>query len=171
MAKNLTTKSTKMDILFTCIGRRVSLLNSFKKAAKQLGINATFIGTDTAELCSALQLCDKKYLVKHAGHSEYLRELLKIVKNNKVKLLVPTIDLDLKLLAKNKKKFAQLGCCVLVSEPEVVEICQDKRKTFRFLTKKLSLLPPKLDLAVRGSGLYVQSVKKELEICIKIKEK
>jgi len=124
-----------MSILFTCIGRRVSLLNSFKKSARQLGINATFIGTDTTKLSSALQLCDKKYIVNHVGHPAYLRELLRIVKTNKVKLLIPTIDLDLKLLAKSKKKFAQLGCCVLVSDHEVVSICQDKRKTFRFLNR------------------------------------
>jgi carbamoyl-phosphate synthase large subunit len=43
--------------------------------------------------------------------------------------------LDLKLLSANKSKFAALGCRVLVSEPYVVDICQDKRKTYRFLTE------------------------------------
>jgi carbamoyl-phosphate synthase large subunit len=61
--------------------------------------------------------------------------LLAIVRGNSVKLLVPTVDLDLKLLAQNKSKFAALGCRVLVSDPEVIAICQDKRKTYRFLTK------------------------------------
>ena len=28
-----------------------------------------------------------------------------------------------------------MGCCVLVSPPEVVDICQDKRKTYSFLVK------------------------------------
>jgi len=50
-------------------------------------------------------------------------------------LLVPTVDLDLKLLAKNKSKFTAMGCCVLISAPKVVDICQDKRKTYRFLLK------------------------------------
>ena len=27
----------------------------------------------------------------------------------------------------------QMGCFVLVSAPEVIDICQDKRKTYRFL--------------------------------------
>jgi len=61
--------------------------------------------------------------------------LLSIVKANRVKLLVPTIDLDLKVLARNKPKFASMGCRVLVSAPEVIDICQDKRKTYRFLIK------------------------------------
>ncbi len=111
------------------------MLNSFRKAAKQLKINASFLGTETAALSSALQLCDKGFLVKPVEHADYIKQLLSIVKANKVKLLVPTVDLDLKLLARNKSKFAAIGCCVLVSTPEVVEICQDKRKTYRFLRR------------------------------------
>ena len=122
-----------MSVLFTCIGRRVSLLNSFGRAARQLKINASFFGTDTTELSSALQLCDKGFLVKPTTHPAYIKQLLSIVKANRVKLLVPTVDLDLKRLARNKPKFAAMGCCVLVSAPDVVDICQDKRKTYRFL--------------------------------------
>ena len=125
----------KLNILFTCIGRRVSLLESFRRAAKQLKINALFFGTDTTELSPALQLCDEAFLVKPTTHPGYIRQLLSIVKNNRVKLLVPTVDLDLKLLAQNKPKFASLGCQVLVSAPQVIDICQDKRKTYRFLVK------------------------------------
>ena len=125
----------KLAVLFTCIGRRVSLLNSFRLAAKQLKINASFFGTDTTELSPALQLCDKAFLVKPVTHKGYITQLLSIVKANRVKLLVPTVDLDLKILAQNKPKFAAAGCRVLVSSPDVVDICQDKRKTYRFLLK------------------------------------
>ena len=129
-------KANHLSILFTCIGRRVSLLNSFRRAARDLGINASFLGTDTTRLSSALQLCDKSFLVKPIAHPDYINQLLTIVKNNKVNLLVPTIDTDLLSLAKNKAKFAKIGCIALVSEPEVIETCQDKRKTHRFLKRK-----------------------------------
>jgi len=128
--------SNRMGVLFTCIGRRVSLLNSFRRAAGHLKVNASFFGTDTTEYSSALQLCDKAFLVKPVTHPGYIRQLLNIVKTNRVKLLVPTVDLDLKVLAENKAKFAAIGCCVLISPPNVVDICQDKRKTYRFLLKK-----------------------------------
>jgi len=82
-----------------------------------------------------MQLCDKGFIVKPTTHSGYIKQLLSIVKTNKIKLLIPTVDLDLKLLAQSKRKFAALGCCVLVSTPDVVDICQDKRKTYRFLLK------------------------------------
>ena len=133
MAKS---KFDSLSVLFTCIGRRVSLLNSFRKAARQLKTQARFFGTDTTALSPAFQLCDKGFLVKLVTDPDYIKQLLSIVRANKVKLLVPTVDLDLKLLAQNKSKFADLGCCVLISNPKVVDVCQDKNKTYRFLVEK-----------------------------------
>ena len=134
MIKTERGKSKNFNILFTCIGRRVSLLNNFRRAAKELGIRAQFVGTDVTELSPALQLCDKKHLIKPISHSGYIAELLRIVKENKVALLVPTIDTDLQKLADNKARFQKLGCSVLVSSSDVISICQDKRKTFQFLS-------------------------------------
>jgi carbamoyl-phosphate synthase large subunit len=125
----------KLNVLFTCIGRRVSLLNSFRTAGRGLGINITLLGTETTELSSALQLCDKKFLVKPVTHRDYIKQLLGIVKANKVKLLIPTVDLDLMTLARNEPRFAAMGCRVLISSRKVVDICQDKRKTYSFLSE------------------------------------
>jgi carbamoyl-phosphate synthase large subunit len=135
MAKSASASTRRLSVLLTCIGRRVSLLESFRRAGRQLKINLSLLGTDTNALSSALQLCDKGFLVKPTGHADYIRQLLFIVKANRVKLLVPTVDLDLKILSQNKKKFAAMGCRVLVSSPKVIDICQDKRKTYRFLVK------------------------------------
>jgi carbamoyl-phosphate synthase large subunit len=135
MIKQKEPNCKRFNILFTCIGRRVSLLNSFKKAAKELKLNCRFFGTDTTTLSSALQLCDKKFIVPPTNHKGYIRRLLKIIKQNNVKLLIPTIDLDLQILADNREKFAAAGCTVLISKSNVVKICQDKRKTFKFLAK------------------------------------
>jgi carbamoyl-phosphate synthase large subunit len=135
MAKSISAGTRRLSVLFTCIGRRVSLLESFRRAGRQLKINLSLLGTDTSALSSALQLCDKRFLVKPTEHADYVRQLLSIVKANRVKLLVPTVDLDLKALSRNKMKFAAMGCRVLVSSPEVIDICQDKRKTYHFLVK------------------------------------
>lgn len=126
-------RTKKLNVLFTCIGRRVSLLKSFVKAAGQLRISVQFFGTDANQLSPALQLCDKKLLAKPISSPAYIPDLLKIVKKNQIKLLIPTIDTDLVILSENRSKFAKLGCHILVSEPNVIDICQDKRKTYRFL--------------------------------------
>ena len=124
-----------INILFTCIGRRVSLLNSFRKAAKDMRIKACFLGTDITNLSPAIHLCDHGFIIKQISHPGYIRQLLSIVKNNKIKLIIPTIDTELKILAENNDKFSRLGCRVLVSSKKVVDICQDKRQTYRFLIK------------------------------------
>ncbi|MFZ0033608.1 MAG: ATP-grasp domain-containing protein [Sedimentisphaerales bacterium] len=151
MAKSRPAAVDSLSILFTCVGRRVSLLNSFRKAGRKLKIGLLLLGTDATELSPALQLCDKGFLVKPITHTNYIKQLLIIVKTNKVKLLIPTVDLDLKLLAQNKPKFAAMGCCVLVSTPDVIDICQDKRKTFRFLLKNGFDTP--LTMSVRAALL------------------
>jgi len=124
-----------MVVLFTCIGRRVSLLKAFRDAARRLGRRIRFCGTDVTGLSPALQCCDEAFLVERTTHPRYVRQLLSIVKKHGVRLIVPTTDLDLRVLAVHRSRFERLGCHVLVSEPEVVEICRDKRLTRRFLVR------------------------------------
>jgi carbamoyl-phosphate synthase large subunit len=124
----------QMVVLFTCIGRRVSLLRSFQEAARKLRLHVSFYGTDTSSLSPALQLCDQAFLVSPTTHGGYIDQLLSIVHKHHVRLLIPTVDLDLPLLADHKPQFQRLGCRVLVSDPGVIDICRDKRRTFRFLT-------------------------------------
>jgi carbamoyl-phosphate synthase large subunit len=127
-------KRRAVCILFTCIGRRVSLLKAFQRAARQINADITCLGTDASELSPALRLCDESFLVKPTTHTQYIRELLSIVQERQVDLIVPTVDLDLKRLAQKKAAFSRIGCRVLVSDPDVIDLCQDKRETFRFLT-------------------------------------
>jgi len=122
-------------VLFTCIGRRVSLLQSFRRAAGKLGLDADFYGTDVSRLSPALQLCDRAFLVERTTHSEYADQLLAIVRRHGVRLVVPTVDLDLRLLARHRPQFEALKCRVLISDPDVIDTCLDKRRTFGFLRK------------------------------------
>ena len=128
-------KPPRFTVLFTCIGRRVSLLKSFHQAGKQIKADVQLLGTDAVAMSPALQLCDRALLVKPTTHPGYIKELLSLVRKHQVNLIVPTVDLDLKLLAQHRAHFARQDCHILVSAPEVIDICQDKRKTFRFLRK------------------------------------
>ena len=140
------------------------MLENFRRATKQLKIKASLLGTDTTELSPALQLCDNRFGVKPTTHPGYIKQLLSIVKTNKVKLLVPTVDLDLKRLAQNKHKFTSLGCSVLVSDPGVIDICQDKRKTYKFLLKNSFGTPATLNIqsALRNSQSSIVNRKSKM---------
>jgi carbamoyl-phosphate synthase large subunit len=128
--------SKKYTILFPCVGRRVSLVRSFQQGCKQSGYEPRIIGTDTTENTSALQICDKKVIVKSVFENGYAEQMLALVKKERVHLLVPTVDLDLPIWAKYQKELAAMGCTALISSPEVVHTCQDKREMFRFLRER-----------------------------------
>lgn len=118
-----------MKILFTSVGRRVELMQAFKKAAEESGVNLTIIGADISNTAPALFFCDEIKIVCRISHPEYIPQLLKICEEEKVDCLIPTIDTDLMLLAENKKKFEAIGTKVLISAVEKVKVCRDKRFT------------------------------------------
>lgn len=118
-----------MKILFTSVGRRVELMQAFKKAAKELGADLTIIGADISKTAPALFFCDEIKIVCKIHEPEYIPQLLKICEEEQVDCLIPTIDTDLMLLAENKKKFEAIGTKVLISAVEKVRICRDKRFT------------------------------------------
>ncbi len=123
----------RINILFTCVGRRVALVELFRRAAGELGFKSMIVGTDSDALSPGLYVCDKRYVSVPIATKRYVEQLLDICRKHRIDVLVPTIDTELKTLSLNKEKFVDVGTYVLVSSPEVIEICQDKRKTYEFL--------------------------------------
>lgn len=118
-----------MKILFTSVGRRVELMQAFRKAAKELNVDLTIMGADISESAPALFFCDETRIVCKIRDKEYIPQLLEICEKEKVDCLIPTIDTDLLLLAENKEKFEAVGTKVLISAVDKVKLCRDKRFT------------------------------------------
>lgn len=119
-----------MKILFTSVGRRVELIQAFKNAAEKLNVELEIYGADIAESAPALYFCDYTVIVPKIYDSNYIPELQKICKEKKIDALIPTIDTDLLLLAQNKKNFGDTK--VIISDPEKIKICRDKRLTAEY---------------------------------------
>ncbi len=118
-----------MKILFTSVGRRVELMQAFRKAAAELGTELKIIGADITESAPALFFCDESRMVCRIREPEYIPQLLAVCEAEKVDCLIPTIDTDLLLLAQNKEKFEAIGTKVLISAVDKVSLCRDKRYT------------------------------------------
>jgi len=123
----------KITILFTCVGRRVSLVQAFRQACSRLGFRSVILGTDTSEYSPALQCCDRRHIVKPVHNRLYASQVVDLIKRHRVDILIPTVDLDLITWARRRSNLSQLGCTALISKPDVVKIAQDKRLTYRFL--------------------------------------
>ena len=118
-----------MKILFTSVGRRVELMQAFKKAAEDLGVDLTIVGADITASAPALFFCDETQIVCRIKEPQYIPQLLEICEKEQIDCLIPTIDTDLLLLAENKQKFEAIGTKVLISAVDKVKLCRDKRFT------------------------------------------
>lgn len=119
----------KIKILLTSVGRRVELVQAFRDAALRLGIRLELIGADLTDTAPALMFCHRAVTVPRISDPDYIPTLLDICRQRQVDALIPTIDTDLLLLAKNRQRFEQIGTKVMVADPEKVALCRDKRFT------------------------------------------
>jgi carbamoyl-phosphate synthase large subunit len=78
-------------------------------------------------------LGDKPYVIPMAREPNYVSEVERIVRREKIGILFVGTDAELSLFAREKSHFAVLGVKVIVSSPRVVEIADDKWLTAQFL--------------------------------------
>jgi carbamoyl-phosphate synthase large subunit len=141
-----------MNILFTCAGRRTYLLKYFKE---NLTEGDKIIATDMQLSAPALQVADVKLQVPAVYDPNYIDITLDICKKHKVNALISLNDLELPILANNKHLFEELGVKVIVSSPEVIDICFDKYKTAQWI-ESIGLKSPK-------TYIRLEDAKKALE--------
>jgi len=124
-------------LLFSSAGRRVELVNCFRDAATSLGVEIQVHAIDLDPLWSpACKIADYAHTVPRCTSRNFISDVISICKNHEVDLIIPTIDTELMVYARAKRRLAQIGTDVLVSEPDVIEIARDKRKTAEVLTKE-----------------------------------
>lgn len=121
-----------MKILFTSIGRRIELIESFRSSANNKGIKLKIYGSDITESAPGLSFCDKRIITYRIKDERYIPQLMEICQKEKIDLLIPTIDTDLLILSEHRDAFREVGTEVLISSPDMIKICRDKRFTADF---------------------------------------
>lgn len=120
----------EVRILFTGIGRRVELLQAFQQAAFCLGVDLKIFGTDIAPTAPAISYCNYFRKVCGMRDKEYIPQLIELCENDKIDMIIPTIDTDLQVLSENVGAFKNTK--VLISKPDKIAICRDKNNTADF---------------------------------------
>jgi len=121
-----------MNILLTCVGRRSYIVDYFKQA---VGVRGKVIATNSIPNTTGMLAADIAYVVPAVYDLNYINTLLDICEKEKISAVVSLFDIDLPYLASSVDKFEERGVKVWVSDPRVVEIANDKYKTFLFLTE------------------------------------
>ena len=123
------------NILITSAGRRVSLVRIFKKELRRFFLDAKVYTTDADPcLSSACYESDGAIKVSRNDAEGYIEELLALALSLGIKIIIPTIDTGLQILADNKEEFAKKGITVLICSKQLVKIFRDKRITHSFFS-------------------------------------
>lgn len=143
-----------MNILITSCGRRAYLIEYFKEALKVCGGGEVHaLNADPITPCS---LAADKFAVSPLIYDDnYIDFLLKYCRDNLISAVISVFDIDLPVLAANKELFARNGVTVIVSSPRVIEICNDKLLTCRFLSENGICAPPTFESAEEAKAALI----------------
>ena len=137
-------------ILFTSAGRRVELPRCFRDAAEQLGLTLEVHACDLdPELSAACRDADRRFAVPRCTDESYIPTLLEYCRENRIKLLVPTIEPELTPLAEARERFAEIGTFVHVSSAPTIGIVRDKALTASTLGDAGVPVPRTIELSTR----------------------
>jgi len=91
------------------------------------------MAADCDPTAPALVEADEGFILPRVSSGRYVEELLDLCARKKIGLVVPLIDSELPLLAASRDIFYdKLGCVVAISNPETVNIGNDKLATWNF---------------------------------------
>ena len=121
-----------MNVLFTSVGRRVSLIKHFRDSMARLNLKGNIVTTDLQKNAPACFVSDYAEQVPLVTDPTYIDYLHQICRKYEITLLIPLIDTELYLLSMWTESFAAIGVKLLVSSPETNKICIDKRVTYDF---------------------------------------
>lgn len=119
-----------MNVLLTSVGRRAYMVKYFKDV---VGSNGKVYVCNSDDKSIAFKYADEKVISPLIYDENYIPFLLEYCKKNRIDIVISLFDIDLLMLARHKKQFEEIGTKVVVSEPQIVEVCNDKWKTYEFL--------------------------------------
>ena len=143
------------NILILSTGRRVELIECFKRAQQRLGIDGKIIAVDISDMAPAIYFADKFYLVPRIAEDGYIDAIVDVCQKEDIKLIVPTIDTELLKLSENREYIETKTSAKLhLSADSVIQICRNKNNTQKFFEEYGFGVPRQLSLSDIESGNY-----------------
>lgn len=149
------------NVLVTAASRRVALVTALQRAVRRLAAGSQVIATDISPWSPAVHVADAARRVPRSDEPGYVEALLEICAADDIRLLVPTIDDELEIIARAVPRFAAVGVRVAVGSVETVRTCRDKAVTSAFLARHgiaaaTTWTPETLDLARVTYPLFIK---------------
>jgi carbamoyl-phosphate synthase large subunit len=122
-----------LNVLITAASRRVPLVQAFRAALADLRVAGSVIACDINPFSPAVHVADRAYEVPLASDPSYLDTIAAVCDEERVGLIVPTIDDELEAFGTAAARFERRGARVAVSPPGTSAICNDKWATCHVL--------------------------------------
>ncbi|MGA8302512.1 MAG: ATP-grasp domain-containing protein [Thermoplasmata archaeon] len=90
------------------------------------------ISTDIDPLAAGLYLSDRGYVTRRANDPRMVAELIRICSRERVKVLLPTVQEELMLLARSRPRLERAGIVPVVAGEESLAVATDKLRTYAF---------------------------------------
>lgn len=122
---------SKLNILVT--GTGVEVGQGVIKALRLSKYKCNIVGCDMNPDSVGFFMCDSHYVVPKATSPDYLDKIIDICKNRNIKLIFPTVDLELQVLSKNKSLFKNINTLLVIQPEELLNTFSSKYNTYQFL--------------------------------------
>lgn len=119
-----------MNVMLTSVGRRAYMVKYFKEV---IGNEGKVFVCNSDDKSIAFKYADEKVISPLIYDEKYIPFLINYCQENAIDIVISLFDIDLFILARHKKEFEKIGTKVIVSDPKIIEVCNDKWKTYNFL--------------------------------------
>lgn len=155
-----------INTLFTSVGRRVELMQAFRRAYEALNLAGNIVVLDIDPLAPALQTADKVYMTPRYTSPDYIPTVIEICQREAVDLIFPLIDPDIPILSQSRQEIEATGAQVVVSPSEAVAKTADKWLTTQFF-RSLNIPTPQSWLPQQLEPQQLDSIPLEYPLFIK----
>lgn len=114
-----------ITVIVTSAGT-ASAISVIKALKKQTEIAIKIIAVDLDPMAAGLFLADQYFIVPPASSDKYIPGLIEVAKNVNAEILIPIYSKEINLISQNVDLLKRNGLKVLVSNPETIELCNNK---------------------------------------------
>ena len=122
----------KLNVLVTGVGGRAvghQILHALLLCHDRYQV----VATDADAFSFGLYLADQRYLVPLANSADYGTAMRQLVDRERLQVILPGTEPEVRVLAEQQASLAAMGCTVICSPPEVVQLCSDKARLYEWL--------------------------------------
>ena len=117
-------------VLITSVGT-ASAINVLKALRRQTELLVSIVAVDADPSAAGLYLTDRRHVVPDAHAADYIPRLTSLLRSEHVDVLIPIHSGEIEIIARHRSTLERAGARMLLSEPSVIALCNDKARLAR----------------------------------------